>query len=154
MTEKNRSGSIDLRKPFLLKIIIKISLQVSIYRGKLKADACEGEEEGVTTLKCLQEHKHNTKFEPSVDPDKPSINGDDDLIDLFPLPRYFQVHFEHIHENSHDVKGKLNHLNHDIQSQLDQLKQTLATVEGKLDRFIALLTPHIEPEHRSIVDEL
>jgi hypothetical protein len=102
----------------------------------------------MTTLKCLQEHKHITEFPPPpVNPEKRSINEEDDLIDLFPLPRYFQVHFEHIHDNTHDVQGKLNLLNHDVQSQLNQLKQTLTTVEDKLDRFIALLSHHIEPEH-------
>ena len=105
------------------------------------------EKNGMTTLKQLQEHEHKKEFTPPVNPDKRSIKKEDDLIDLFPLPRYFQVHFEHIHENTHDVKGKLNHLNHDMQNQLDQLMQTLAKVEGKLDRFIVLLGQHIEPEH-------
>jgi hypothetical protein len=101
----------------------------------------------MTTLKCIQEHKHPTEVTPPVSPKKRRIRKDDDLIDLFPLPRYFQVHFEHIHDNIHDVQGKLNHLNHDMQSQLDQLKQTLAALEGNLDRFIALLGHHIGPEH-------
>ena len=98
----------------------------------------------MTTLKCLQEHMHTTEPTPPVTSEK---SKEDDLIDLFPLPRYFQVHFEHIHDSTHDVQGKLTHLNHDIQSQLDLLKETLATVEGKLDRFIALLGHPIEPEH-------
>lgn len=99
----------------------------------------------MTTLKNLLELKNNREFTPPVTSEKRSIKKDDDLIDLFPLPRYFQVHFEHIHDSTHDVQGKLNHLNHDIQSQLDHLKETLATVEGKLDRFIALLGHPIEP---------
>ena len=99
----------------------------------------------MTTLKQLQEPKPKKELTPPVNSDKRCINKEDDLIDLFPLPRYFQVHFEHIHDSTHDVQGKLNHLNHDIQSQLDQLKQTLATMEGKLDRFIALLGHPIEP---------
>ena len=73
--------------------------------------------------------------------------GVESTSDLFPLPRYFQVHFEQIHGNTHDVQAKLDHLNHDIQSQLDQLKLTLAKVEGKLDSLIALLVQYIEPEH-------
>jgi hypothetical protein len=106
------------------------------------------EKEGMTTLKCLQEHKHNTQATLHVNPDKPSIKKEEsDLIDLFPLPRYFQVHFEHIHDNTHDVQGKLKHLNHDMQSQMDQLKQTLANVEDKLDRYMALLSHYIEPGH-------
>jgi hypothetical protein len=105
------------------------------------------EEESMTTLKYLQEHKHNTELPPPANPEKRSINEEDDLIDLFPLPRYFQVHFEHIHDNTHDVQGKLNHLNQNMQSQLDQLKLTLAKVEDKLDRYMALLGHHIEPGH-------
>jgi hypothetical protein len=101
----------------------------------------------MTTLKYSQEHNHNTVLKPLGNHENSSIKKEDDLIDLFPLPRYFQVHFEHIHDNTHDVQGKLNHLNHDIQSQLDQIKQTLAKVEDKLDRFIMLLSHHIEPKH-------
>ena len=102
----------------------------------------------MTTLKCLQEHQQNTKLALSpVNTDKRSIMKEDDLIDLFPLPRYFQIHFGHIHDNSHEIQGELNHLNHDFHNQLDQLKETLAKVEGKLDRFIALLDDHIEPGH-------
>ncbi len=101
----------------------------------------------MTTLKCLQEHKHNSELTPPVNPDKRSFIKEDNLIDSFPLPRYFQVHFEHIHDNTHDVQGKLNHLNHDIQNQLDQLKQTLAKLEDKLDRYMVLLGHHIEPGH-------
>jgi hypothetical protein len=101
----------------------------------------------MTKLKQLQEYKHTNELTRSVNHETRSIKKEDDLIDLFPLPRYFQVHFEHIHDNTHDVQGKLTHLNHDIQSQLDQLKQSLAQMEGKLDRFIALLGHHIEPEH-------
>ena len=102
----------------------------------------------MTTLKCSQENHHNTTVKSHGNHENNgSTKKEDDLIDLFPLPRYFQVHFEHIHDNTHDVQGKLNHLNHDIQSQLDQIKQTLANVEGKLDRFIMLLSHNIESKH-------
>ena len=87
-------------------------------------------------LKQLQEHKHNTEFTPTRVSKKRSITEENDPIDLFPLPRYFQVHFEHIHDNAHD-----------IQSQLDQLKQTFASMEGKLDRIMALLGHDIKPKH-------
>ena len=103
------------------------------------------EENGMTTLKCLLEHHYDTELTPPLNTEKRDVTKEDDLIDLFPLPRYFQVHFEHIHDNSQDVQSKLKHLNHDIQNQLDQLKQTLATVEEKLDRFIAILGHPIEP---------
>ena len=103
------------------------------------------DEKGMTKLKQLPED--NAKLALSVNAEKRSIKNEDDLIDLFPLPRYFQVHFEHIHDNTHDVQVKLNHLNHDIQSQLDQLKQTLAKLEDKLDRYMVLLGHHIELGH-------
>jgi hypothetical protein len=102
----------------------------------------------MTTLKCLQERKQKIKLAPPANPDKCSIMKKDDLMDLFPLPRYFQVHFEHIHECVHEVQGKIDYLNDDLHNQLDQLNETLVKVEGKLDRFIALLDDHIkEPEH-------
>jgi hypothetical protein len=63
---------------------------------------------------------------------KPDIKTEDDLIDLFPLPRYFQVHFQHVHENVHDLQGELV-----------QLKDYVAKVDEKLERLIALLNrPH------------
>ena len=101
----------------------------------------------MTTLKCLQEHKPNQEPTPAVKPDKRSFIKEDDLIDSFPLPRYFQVHFEHIHDSTHDLRGKLDHLNHDMQSQLDQLKKTLTKLEDKLDRYMVLLGHYIEPGH-------
>ena len=89
----------------------------------------------MTALKQSQEHRPKKELTPLVSSAERRIKKEDDLIDLFPLPRYFQVHFEHIHENTGDVQGKL-----------DRLTRTLATVEGKLDRFIALLGQHPEPE--------
>ena len=80
----------------------------------------------MTLLKQSQEHKPKKALTALLNSAKRSIK-EDDLIDLFPLPRYFQVHFAHIHENIRDVQGKL-----------DRLTQTPTTVEGKLDRFIAL----------------
>ena len=63
-----------------------------------------------------------------------SIKDNDDLIDLFPLPRYFQVHFQHVHENTHDLQGELV-----------QLKDYVAKVDEKLERLMTLLS-HL-PEH-------
>ncbi|HEY8097547.1 MAG TPA: hypothetical protein VIE65_15865 [Methylobacter sp.] len=62
------------------------------------------------------------------------VTEKDDLIDLFPLPRYFQVHFQHVHENSHDLQGELA-----------QLKDYVAKVDEKLERMMALLNR--PPEH-------
>ncbi|MGZ4968254.1 MAG: hypothetical protein ACXV8O_03215 [Methylobacter sp.] len=65
---------------------------------------------------------------------KRNVKKDDDLIDLFPLPRYFQVHFQHVHENTHDLQGELV-----------QLKDYVAKVDEKLERLMAMLSR--PPEH-------
>ncbi len=56
-------------------------------------------------------------------------NKADSLLDLFPKPQYFQVHFQHIHET-----------NHQLQEELAQLKASVAQVDEKLDRLLALLS--------------
>jgi hypothetical protein len=84
------------------------------------------------TLKLVQESK--AVKNPAKTPKNRSVKTDDDLIDLFPLPRYFQVHFQHVHENTHDLQGELV-----------QLKNYVAKVDEKLDRLMALLSR--PPEH-------
>jgi predicted RNase H-like nuclease (RuvC/YqgF family) len=91
-------------------------------------------QEGFMTTILSQTAKR--KPNPSKPPIQHKIRKDDDLIDLFPLPRYFQVHFEYLHEN-----------NQALRDQVKQLQQTLAELEAKLDRFIVLLGHPIEPEH-------
>ena len=59
---------------------------------------------------------------------------DVDLIDLFPQPRYFQVHFQHIHENVYL-----------LQNELTQLKDQVAQVDDKLGRLLALLSAQPDP---------
>lgn len=54
---------------------------------------------------------------------------DDDLIEQYPKPQYFQVHFQHIHEN--------NQQHHE---ELAQLKASVAQVDEKLGRLLALLS--------------
>ncbi|MGZ8916160.1 MAG: hypothetical protein ACXW1Z_24025 [Methylobacter sp.] len=80
------------------------------------------------TLKLIQKSKTEKK------PKQRRIKAEDDLIDLFPLPRYFQVHFQHVHENTHDLQGELV-----------QLKDYVAKVDEKLERLMALLSR--PPEH-------
>jgi hypothetical protein len=58
----------------------------------------------------------------------------DDLIDCYPRPRYFQVHFQHLHEH-----------NHQLQDELAQLKASVAQVDEKLGRLLALLGGSIDP---------
>lgn len=81
------------------------------------------------TLKLVQKSKN---------PKNPKVRSikkaEDDLIDLFPLPRYFQVHFQHVHENTHDLQGELV-----------QLKDYVAKVDEKLERLMVLLNR--PPEH-------
>lgn len=47
---------------------------------------------------------------------------------LFPLPRYFQVHFEHIHN-----------INTDVQKQVNQLNRQVDEVNAKLNWILNLL---------------
>ncbi len=84
------------------------------------------------SLKLIQESKDIKKT--AKMPKSRRIKIDDDLIDLFPLPRYFQVHFQHVHENTHDLQGELV-----------ELKDYVAKVDEKLERLMALLTR--PPEH-------
>ena len=84
------------------------------------------------TLKLIQKSK-NVKIPAKIANDR-MMNKDDDLIDLFPLPRYFQVHFQHVHENIHDLQGELA-----------QLKDCVAKIDEKLERLMALLSR--PPEH-------
>ncbi|MGZ5051941.1 MAG: hypothetical protein ACXWF8_04830 [Methylobacter sp.] len=56
------------------------------------------------------------------------LKTEEELIDLFPLPQYFQIHFQHVHENAHDLQGELT-----------QLKNYIAKVDEKLERLLTLL---------------
>lgn len=84
------------------------------------------------TLKLVQKSK-SVKIPAKIPKDR-NVNRDDDLIDLFPLPRYFQVHFQHVHENAYDLQGELT-----------QLKDYVAKVDEKLELLMALLSR--PPEH-------
>lgn len=59
---------------------------------------------------------------------------EDDLLELFPLPRYFQVHFQHVHENADNVQRKINHL-----------QRHMLRLEAKLDILLAALNVSQEP---------
>jgi hypothetical protein len=52
----------------------------------------------------------------------------DELLTSFPLPRYFQVHFQYIHERTDDVH-----------QELAELKATVNKLETKLDALLMLL---------------
>ncbi len=49
----------------------------------------------------------------------------EDSLDQFPLPRYFQTHFQFIHQN-----------NCATQNELKQVKQHMQAIEDKLDRLL------------------
>lgn len=57
-----------------------------------------------------------------------TTSQNNDLIDQFPLPRYFQVHFEHVHDNTDALRMEVK-----------QLKQTTAALEAKVDILLNLL---------------
>jgi hypothetical protein len=59
----------------------------------------------------------------------------DNLVASFPSPRYFQVHFQHIHEN-----------NLQLRNELTQLKDSVAQADNKIERLLALLSPE-DPVH-------
>lgn len=52
----------------------------------------------------------------------------EELLELFPLPRYFQIHFSHVHDNHEHAK-----------LQVDELKQSIHRVEQKLDLLLAAM---------------
>ena len=80
----------------------------------------------MSALKLYQEPRRG-KTRAMIPKDR-NLTIEDDLIDLFPLPRYFQVHFEHIHQNNRVVNGEL-----------EQLRQAIAKVDEKMERLLALL---------------
>ncbi len=59
--------------------------------------------------------------------DRPA-KKDGGLIDVFPKPQYFQVHFQHLHEH-----------NQQLHEELTQLKDTVAKTDEKLGRLLAML---------------
>lgn len=64
----------------------------------------------------IKKAKQNTQQEP------------DDLLAAFPLPRYFQIHFQHIHER-----------NENIHQELAELKHYVSQLESRLDELLMLL---------------
>lgn len=67
------------------------------------------------------------KSVPAKSPKK-QLRQEDVLIDSLPLPRYFQMHFEYIHDNTQELRAQVN-----------QLTQTLAHLENKLDQLLGSL---------------
>lgn len=84
-------------------------------------------------LKIQANPSHETQL---LDQGRLDHADDDGLIELFPSSRYFQVHFQHIHENADAVHKELK-----------QLKQYVAALDAILDRVLALLLS--SPKHNS-----
>ena len=76
-------------------------------------------------------HRRNVKGQ-IVKTAKPYTQEDnDDLLSSFPLPRYFQIHFQHIHERTDNVH-----------QELAELKLYVNKLETKLDALLLLLNQH------------
>jgi len=54
--------------------------------------------------------------------------SENDLIELFPQPRYFQIHFQHIHDNADALRREV-----------EQLKQTINSLDQKVASLLSLL---------------
>jgi hypothetical protein len=73
-------------------------------------------------------HQHKVTRPAVQTPQQCELNEHDDLLQSFPLPRYFQVHFQHIHERTDDVY-----------QELAELKNYVNKLETKLDALLMLL---------------
>ena len=60
---------------------------------------------------------------------QPAAASADHPVDQFPSSRYFQVHFQHLHEN-----------NQRLQQQVAQLEQQVTMLSRKLEQVNMLLT--------------
>jgi hypothetical protein len=76
-------------------------------------------------------HQHKVKHQRVKTPKQCEQQAHDDLLESFPLPRYFQVHFQHIHERTDNVHQELG-----------ELKMYVNKLEAKLDRLLMLLVHH------------
>jgi hypothetical protein len=81
-------------------------------------------------LKLVAKQKNHSKYANK----KAEINqyaqiSEAELMKLFPLPRYFQIHFQHLHDNIGGLK-----------TDTQELKQTLQQLDTKIDFLLQLLT--------------
>lgn len=63
-----------------------------------------------------------------------AIGKESDLIELFPLPQYFQTHFQHIHDS-----------NNALRKELVEMAQQLIVMEAKLNQLLLTVK---SPENR------
>ena len=73
-------------------------------------------------------HPHKVKHQVLNSPEPYAQQEQDNLLQSFALPRYFQVHFQHIHERTDAVHRELAELKthvHQLESKLDALLMLL-----------------------------
>lgn len=70
-----------------------------------------------------------TKHLHAISPGTAEETSSDDLSEQFPSPRYFQVHFEHMHDTTNALRQEIS-----------QLKQANAALEAKVDALMQMLT--------------
>ena len=79
-------------------------------------------------LKLVQQQKHSITSKPLIQTNEYAPLIEDDLIKLFPSPRYFQIHFQQLHENTDNLK-----------TDMQNLKNTVLEINTKLDLLMQLL---------------
>jgi len=82
----------------------------------------------MSTLKLLQEQQSRTVIKPGFQASPPNDQSPD-----LPRARYFQIHFQHLHDNIRDVQDELKQLKHqvaDLNAKLDQLTMLLIKQQG------------------------
>jgi hypothetical protein len=81
-------------------------------------------------LKLVAEPKTNiTELNNRVETNEYNQISEPELIKLFPLPRYFQIHFQYAHENINELKAEVA-----------TLKYTVQEMNTKIDFLLQLLT--------------
>lgn len=72
----------------------------------------------------------NKKARGQKEKDRYSVDSvsPEELHALFPLPRYFQIHFNHLHEKLAQTT-----------QQTEELKQRMSRIEKKIDRLLAMM---------------
>jgi hypothetical protein len=81
------------------------------------------------TLKLvLKQQTETIANELAIQTDDYTKISESELIKLFPLPRYFQIHFQHIHDNADNLK-----------TELTELKQTVQQMNEKINLLVQLL---------------
>jgi len=54
-----------------------------------------------------------------------------EILQLFPLPRYFQIHYSYMHENSAHMKSTLKNMTRQAERIEQKLDRLLATIQAE-----------------------